>query len=307
MSRVHCLDCATDVVVDPLGHCPEGHLLPANGRRVSDAIGSHEPYPDEPEPWVGQVELEAPEPAHATATRSAQPAAAPGFAPAEREAASVDLLRELGALGSDEPVPSPTTPPAANGHAPSVNGHATTPNGHATAPGGDVPGARTRPGDDDPTPTPHASAAPPHATPHTEAGSEFSELSALEQALQSLEDDTSRSHPAPNAPEPAPAPFDDDLGRLFDDLGGSDGDASVAPGTAGDTSSEPPSTAPTTPPSEAPSEVTPPPATSSPSPAPTSADDTAEGEPPRATIDTMNFTAKGGPVGGGRRRRLFGR
>ena len=288
MSRAHCLDCGTDVPVDPLGHCPEGHLLPAQGRRVESAIGSDDHHPDEPEPWVGQVdppEAEAPE----DVVPSAQPQTAPGLAPAQPETSTGDLLRELGSLHT------PDDPPAS------------TP-GHADPPA--APDATAEPT------SPAPSVTPPPAASSPSTGNAVSEQSALEQALQSLED----SHAVPAAPEPAkqpsPAPaLDDDLSSLFDELdglgagesNGSSPAAHDAPPTA-----PPPTAAPSQPPTAPPPAPAPPPMDAPTSPPPgdehaanghhAAHDDTA----PRG-MDTMNFTAKGGAMNGRRRRRLLGR
>ena len=295
MSRVHCVDCGTDVAVDPLGQCPAGHLLPANGVRISSAIGSHEPYPDEPVPWVGQVDLEVPEPV-TVPERPAQPHAAPGLAPAERDTVPSDLLRELGALGSDEPDPVPTRPttpaPGApvqtNGHAPATNGHEN--NGHA------VDG--------------HPAAPPVQAAPAANGnghapGAELSEFSALEQAIQSL--DGAASHEAAPAAGSAAAPAaDDDFGQLFADLEGLGNEEPTEPTAAA--------------PAPAPAASRPPPPPPAPAqpaagahdripsePVRAERDDVPEPEPARPALDTMNFTAKGGPGRGGKRRKLFGR
>jgi hypothetical protein len=333
VARVHCVDCGTDVAVDPLGQCPEGHLLPATGTRVSTAIGSAEPYPDEPVPWVGQVVLEEPT-AAVVAERTAQPSAAPGLAPAQRETDPGDLLRELGDLSSDAPAassPAPSAPPpaappvpatpstmamaSATSPPPTTNGHGAS-NGHAASNG-------------------HTAAGNGHAP----ASADLTELSALEQAILSLETGSARTE-AP-APQTGPATdVDDDLGRLFDDLDGL-GDTTPAPAA-------PTTPAPTQSPTDFRAPVPPPPAVGAP-PAPSAAPrarrssaqpaqadspqpqyqaladvadlaaangdrpaapETAATETPappaRPAIDTMNFTAKGGPTKG-RRRRFLGR
>lgn len=328
MARVHCVDCGIDVAVDPLGQCPEGHLLPAAGARVSSAIGSDEPYPDEPVPWVGQVVLDEPVETVETvvAERTAQPSAAPGLAPAQRETVPGDLLRELGDLSSDahagtaSPTPGaparPDLPPSATATvtAPPASGHAPTTNGH----------------------TPAANDHTPEATAAT---SELSELSALEQAVQSLETGSTRDAAPTQQPEAptqqpeAPAPqagapatdLDDDLGRLFDDLDGL-GDEAPANSLAATPAAAPPPAPSASPAPAAPSAPPAPPAPASGesqwealadvadlaagehtevSP-PSAAAPPAEAPPARPAIDTMNFTAKGGPTKG-RRRRLLGR
>lgn len=306
MSRAHCLDCGTDVPVDPLGHCPEGHLLPAQGRRVESAIGSDDYHPDEPEPWVAQVDPPAaPEPDELVP--SAQPQAAPGLAPAERETTTGDLLRELGSLSaSDAPPSAPDTPPPPS--APDDAGPPSAPSA-AAAPPTETPAP----------PSPAPSSTPPQDTPAVSAGPDLavSEHSALEQALASLDE----AHEAPTAPatteQPAPAPaLDDDLSSLFEELDGIGGDtngnAPATPATAAPATSQPP--------------TAPPPASGrrptrqalreagelagSPPKTPPGDEYAGNGHDAGATasgLDTMNFTAKGGAMNGRRRRRLLGR
>lgn len=55
MSRVHCLECGNQVVVDPRGLCPEGHEVGASGARIEHAMGHEVAHPDEPEPWVYSI------------------------------------------------------------------------------------------------------------------------------------------------------------------------------------------------------------------------------------------------------------
>jgi hypothetical protein len=115
VSRVHCLDCAADVVVDPRGFCPSGHQLGTSGARVAEAIGSDVPHPDEPEPWVGRIEPEEVAEVAAPAPRAPVPQAAPGLPQAAPPPIDTqDLFAELGALGDlgDE------TPATMNGHTP---------------------------------------------------------------------------------------------------------------------------------------------------------------------------------------------
>lgn len=313
MSRAHCLDCGTDVPVDPLGHCPEGHLLPAHGRRVESAIGSDDQHPDEPEPWVATVALgEAAEPGpHAP---SAEPQAAPGMAPAERETSTGDLLRELGSLSEpDDPAPPP------GGEAPSASASPPPAGPPTTSPDAD----RAPPGGPD---TPPAPAGPDTAV---------SEHSALEQALQSL--DVTHDTPAPPASPPssptgpAPsAPPADDLSSLFEELDGLGEDTHDDGGHAAPTTPPPAATPPPPPaaapaPSEQPAPPTaPPPAGDDDRPtrralreagelasAPPEADEHTgnghEAQAPARGLDTTNFTAKGGAMNGRRRRRLLGR
>ncbi len=292
MSRAHCLDCGTDVPIDPLGHCPEGHLLPAQGRRVERAIGNDDQHPDEPEPWVGRVD-----PPDATAPEdivpSAQPQTAPGLAPAQQEASTGDLLRELGSLQT--PDAPPTSAP-----------------GHADRPA--APNATAEPS------SPAASATPPPAASSPSTDNAVSEQSALEQALQSLED----SHAVPTAPEtaeqPGPAPaLDDDLSSLFEELEGigggeSNGSTPAAPDSPPPAAPSPPSptAAPSQPPTAPPPSPAPPPMDAPTSPPPgdehaANGHDAAHTDMTSRGMDTMNFTAKGGAMNGRRRRRLLGR
>ncbi|MTV24397.1 hypothetical protein FTX61_03045 [Nitriliruptoraceae bacterium ZYF776] len=124
------------MLVDPTGRCPDGHTVGAAGARVAAAIGSAVPHPEEPQPWVGRVELEAPPaPSAPTAApapvvpRAARPPSvlpADAPAPAPLPVATDDLLRELHALGdlaspdvvpakpiAAAPAAAPAAPPAA--------------------------------------------------------------------------------------------------------------------------------------------------------------------------------------------------
>jgi hypothetical protein len=331
VSRAHCLDCGTDVPIDPLGHCPEGHLLPAQGRRVESAIGSDDYHPDEPEPWVAQVDP----PATARTedvVPSAEPQAAPGLAPAQRETTTGDLLRELGSLSSRNEPPAGPSPDAGPPSAPSA---AATPDTGPSAPPGPAP-----------------SSTIPHDMPSVSAGPDaaVAEHSALEQALQSLED----AHEVPGtsmptepgtpvaSEQPAPAPaLDDDLSSLFEELEGLGGDAPgngsapaapATPDTPPPVASQPPTAppppaappptaapAPSQPPTARPPEQTRPTrqalreagALAGSPPEPQASDEHVGNghDAPAAAggLDTMNFTAKGGAMNGRRRRRLLGR
>jgi hypothetical protein len=129
----HCIDCGSSALIDPSGRCPEGHTVGAAGARVAAAIGSATPHPDEPQPWVHQVQL-APEvvdaapPEPRTVRPPSVPAApepAPSAGPRADQAATDDLMRELHALGdlggfadvaaptlaATTPRPSPTPTP----------------------------------------------------------------------------------------------------------------------------------------------------------------------------------------------------
>jgi hypothetical protein len=114
VSRVHCLDCAAEVVVDPRGYCPSGHQLGTSGARVAEAIGSDTPHPDEPEPWVGRIDPSEVEEAPTPEPRAPMPQSAPGLAPAAPPPPDTqDLFAELGALGD---IDEPTFAPSTNGH-----------------------------------------------------------------------------------------------------------------------------------------------------------------------------------------------
>lgn len=118
MSRVHCVDCAAPVVVDPEGRCPEGHHVGARGARVEAAMGTDTAHPDEPEPWVYCIDREE-QPALTASTnghselrpRELRPVRLPGLladgfddVPADAD----ELLRELHSLSAlDERVPPP--------------------------------------------------------------------------------------------------------------------------------------------------------------------------------------------------------
>jgi hypothetical protein len=56
VSRVHCLECGRQVVVDPRGQCPDGHTVGTPGNRIAMAMGHESAHPDEPEPWVYRIE-----------------------------------------------------------------------------------------------------------------------------------------------------------------------------------------------------------------------------------------------------------
>ncbi|MFU8839690.1 MAG: hypothetical protein ACNA8R_03100 [Nitriliruptoraceae bacterium] len=119
MSRVHCVDCATSVVVDPQGVCPEGHHVGAGGARVEAAMGSRTAHPDEPEPWVHRIDP-ARTPVgvgsranghHAAPARELRPVRVPGVLAADLDDEPTDadaLLRELHSLAAlEERVPAP--------------------------------------------------------------------------------------------------------------------------------------------------------------------------------------------------------
>jgi hypothetical protein len=170
VGRVHCPDCAMAVVVDPSGMCPEGHYVGAAGARIEAALGRDLPHPDEPQPWIGVVELEAseepsPEP------RQIRPVSighATSSADADTDGESTEMLRELHSL-TDADEPADAQPEHRLG-GPKSNGSVRTsrPTSHLAA----VPDVNVRP-----RPTGgHQSADAP-------AADAFDELAALEAAV----------------------------------------------------------------------------------------------------------------------------
>ncbi|MGM0619037.1 MAG: hypothetical protein ACQEUI_13010 [Actinomycetota bacterium] len=122
MSRVHCLECGNQVVVDPRGLCPDGHEVGTDGARIEHAIGQEAVHPHEPEPWVyrigaDEVTVPARPPAvgsllstqgdgngnGAGPSRRARPLRAPGLPDDSSQDGSGDaesLLRELHSLAA---------------------------------------------------------------------------------------------------------------------------------------------------------------------------------------------------------------
>jgi hypothetical protein len=185
--RAHCLECGDHVVIDPTGHCPEGHEVGTQGARIEGSLGSSIPHPDEPEPWVARVEVDpevSPPPSAMPARQIRPPAAPPApdptvVSPAAATARTEDLLRELHSLGDfDAPAASiptvrPTTAAATTTSAsPSIPGAAAPPPAARPTANGDRP-----PGHEGP-PTPTVSAA--------ESRTAFDELTALEAAVHAL-------------------------------------------------------------------------------------------------------------------------
>jgi hypothetical protein len=118
VSRVHCVDCATSVVVDPQGICPEGHHVGAGGARVEAAMGSRTAHPDEPEPWVYCIDASDTSAAsartnghHTAPARELRPVRVPGVLADDLDDVPADadaLLRELHSLAAlEERVPPP--------------------------------------------------------------------------------------------------------------------------------------------------------------------------------------------------------
>lgn len=320
MPRVTCVECAGEVVVDPSGRCPEGHLVGTEGARVEHAIGTGAPHPEEPEPWVATIaadEIDGGDASPDNAPPPARPAPvrAPGFATtaeAEAPADTDDLFHELQSLAepSDQrparsgngatPAPAPATPPAA-----AEASAAAVPDGSDEHP------APTDPGD---TPRPGGPAGPSASddlnAASTPAGSDddhrASDVAALEAMLQGFDD------------EPLAEVTELDAFRDAASAGHADGSPSRPATTTPEPPTRPGTSAPEQPPTDAPSAQPspPPPPTSAPeqpssAPAPAPDERPAE-EPPQAAagsagLDLTNFTAKGTKVGGkgrGRHKRL---
>lgn len=200
MARVTCVDCGGEVIVDPTGRCPEGHMLGPAGSRVDHAIGTDTPHPDEPEPWIAtiepdEVEGQAAGPHAATdgATRLAQPVKSPGPAAASSNG-TVDtdtLFNELHTLsqqsGDASPhtsngthAPQPTTATPAPADAADTSADPQQPSSIASQPSAPV----------EPTQTPPADATPtgPTTSPRRngDTATELSDLASLEAMLQEL-------------------------------------------------------------------------------------------------------------------------
>jgi hypothetical protein len=113
VSRVQCRDCNMEVVVDPTGRCPEGHLVGVAGERIAGSIGEGPRHPDEPEPWVGRVVIEDDGPDEPVAeVRSIRPPslAVRDDAPVADDTGNDGLLSEFASLGED-PGPAPRSRP----------------------------------------------------------------------------------------------------------------------------------------------------------------------------------------------------
>lgn len=315
MSRVRCIDCGIDVVVDPSGLCSEGHSVGTLGERLEHAIGTNIPHPDEPEPWVSSVDVEDRPEADVggrslhpvstsdpdATTRSIEPLAAPGPLDAHTpstgvvgDADSEALLRELQSLAElSGSAPEPSTTRA---ESPGVHAE------HPASADENVPSTI----DDDAT----AIATPDHAA----APVGLTELGALEAAVHALETQrVTTDHATPTADRAQPA-------------------QPLAPVAAPDTNSTPPPAArhlrlapPVPAEPSPPSEVTalavarsPLPAdhdepTARVGPAPAASDPIGERDTdarnPAPALDLASFTARGKRVSNDRggRRRLFNR
>jgi hypothetical protein len=197
----HCIECGSSALIDPSGRCPEGHTVGAAGARVAAAIGSARPHPDEPQPWVRQVQLEPglvdEAPVEPRTARPLSVPSAPEPSPRQDQASTEDLMRELHALGDlgDLADLAGTSTPAA------------APAPAAPAPAPPTPAATTSP-----TPAPTSAPAPTSdlgpARPHLVA-------------VPPLEDPALRPAPAPSGAAPAAAEHADlaaltDTGRSED-------------------------------------------------------------------------------------------
>lgn len=308
VSRVSCLECGIDVVVDPTGICPEGHLVGLAGVRVAGAMGSDVPHPDEPEPWVATVVLDEAAASPAAPERAIRPVqilGADAATEAERGEAGdhESMLRELHALGGDRDATPPSAVPQTG---PSVQPTATAPVVE-TAPVAHVP--------------------PP---PQEQVAEGFAELSALEAAFQALGYDEHGTYdtdqpntpianatpvPPPPADRPSPDSRTDVRTGSSDDLADLEGlFASPAPSSPSPSAPAPApdrdevaSHAAAAPPVDPPDVASPPTSSAPPEPLPPDAVEAPRVE--GAGLDITNFTARGGKVGSGRggRRKLFGR
>lgn len=342
MSRVQCLECGIAVVVDPTGTCPEGHAVGGSGVRVANAMGSAEPHPDEPEPWVATVVLDEADVRPAPRQRAIRPVSVAGADTAtEQEGAEAadheSMMRELHALSDMQAGPSAPVIPQIARDTPPARPTATEP---ATA----VFGV--------PVPPAEATADPRPLPPREQVAEGFAELSALEAAFHALgydEDTTLRGEPpAPPAamaeepaatsptasttptpttppdsipalapsprtavipsPEPtfpavaAPTELRDELAD-FEDLFDSAASAATAP-SAPLHHQPAPQPAPAPAAGLAPAPV--PPATAAPEPESEPAAAADHPRPGGSSLDITNFTAHGGKVGRARRKR-FGR
>jgi hypothetical protein len=238
VSRVLCIDCATTVIVDPVGRCPDGHLVGAAGARIETALGSDIQHPDEPVPWVAQVVLDAEPTSEIEAPRPIRPVTVPGvdLGDADGPADSEELLRELHSLselsaelgslddlagvvtarrGAARPAVAPPARPAP-GHrrdpsdgAPTATGAAPLDRGPASpapTPAADPTAVEPMDGPTarEPEARPRLAAVPDEPSTTTATRDEaLSELTALEAAVQALDD---------REPEPAP----EQLGAITD-------------------------------------------------------------------------------------------
>ncbi len=184
MSKVHCLECGRQVIVDPRGQCPDGHTVGTAGNRIEMAMGHESAHPEEPDPWVYRIEPtevddeaepSGPGPSLRVAdavadgrtngsgpAREARPVRAPGLPQGDEDDEPADaesLLRELHSLAAlDTALTQRNADRAADGHA--AAGPPATP----------------------PPPPPQAAAPtprPPRGDPE-EIADAFAELSALD-------------------------------------------------------------------------------------------------------------------------------
>jgi hypothetical protein len=212
----HCIECGSSALIDPSGRCPEGHTVGAAGARVAAAIGSARPHPDEPQPWVRQVQLEPglvdEAPVEPRTARPLSVPSAPEPSPRQDQASTEDLMRELHALGDLGDLAdlagtsTPAAAPAPAAPAPAAPAPA-TPAPAAPAPAPPTPAATTSP-----TPAPTSAPAPTSSpAPTSDLGPARPHLVAV----PPLEDPALRPAPAPSGVAPAAAEHAD-LAALTD-------------------------------------------------------------------------------------------
>jgi hypothetical protein len=170
VGRVHCPDCAMAVVVDPSGMCPEGHFVGAAGARIEAALGRDVPHPDEPQPWIGVVELESSD-EPSPAPRQIRPVSighATAGPEADAQGDSSEMLRELHSLTDADGLADAQPEHQLGG--PRSNGvvRSSRPTSHLAA----VPDVNVRPGP-----------SGGHEPSDVPAADAFDELAALEAAV----------------------------------------------------------------------------------------------------------------------------
>jgi hypothetical protein len=205
VSRVHCIDCGTGVVVDPSGFCPDGHRVGETGARIEAAIGVAVPYPDEPEPWVATVEERPDSEPNPAQPRAARPPTAPDAKPFVTSAPPTSVFPS-GTRAPEATAPGARAPDVPEGPVPQTPFPATPPPGTPAAP----PPATT---------TPAAAAAPPAATSSPVPGStdtgggdardlhaELHSLADLDAAAEAAPPHVSVSSPDPEGTQGPGAP-----------------------------------------------------------------------------------------------------
>lgn len=226
VSRVHCLECAGPVVLDPRGVCPEGHHVGAAGARVEQAMGHEQAHPDEPEPWVYRIDPSeltvvgagtngmGPQGAgrNGTAPRQARPVRVPGFDQDGDDTGSdaESLLRELHSLAAFDQQQADAAAPPSPVNGASTRTHRAAEEAQHTAP--------------PPPPGQEAEKKPRAPRPDPDAMADaFAELSALDAPAQAMTPRSSangRAHRADGATSqgPGPAAADSDAQLDHDEL-----------------------------------------------------------------------------------------